>query len=219
MVNVPESVETKPLPGRFELAGFVMEMVDLDGEMTFDGPFMAVVLKGSITSPVTVARWESIRSGGTTIRGKARLFVAADSGEGEWRDSKGIPLEWKHISSLVAGESLEKEMWYSYPYYSFNIGGRRYRIRFWLVGPDVDCGIHDHAGDTPNFKELHLQLRGSGYMEVFENNEKIIEVPMVPGRIHCPFYVVKDGKAAYPPHQYRSGSKGSLFMVFEELCK
>ena len=207
------------MPDRFKIAGYSMELFSLNGAREIPRKFIAVAIDGRIDGPVIAGKFEPVYSRGARLEGDAMVFLAVDEGERDWRYVEGIELEWKHISELVPGEPLEKEMWYSHPYYSFKVRDKTYRVRFWLVGQEVDCGIHDHLGDSPNFKELHLQLRGSGYMEVFQSGRKVMEVPMEPGRMHCPFYVVKQGRAVYPPHQYRSGPEGALFMVFEELCE
>ncbi|MBR9681294.1 MAG: hypothetical protein GOV00_00670 [Candidatus Altiarchaeota archaeon] len=120
---------------------------------------------------------------------------------------------WKHIEALLPSADPNMEMWFS-PYYSFEDSGKTHRIRFWLVGPNVNCRFHNHVTDNPKFKELHYQLRGSGFMEIKGGR---VEEMTKPGDTHTPFYTEKDGKLTYPVHRYVSGPKGSLFMVIEEL--
>ncbi len=226
MVNVTKEQNVQKMPEYVKSGGFKIYFKEFEaGErLELNKNTYIFVIEGEMSSPFLLRGRKSIPYNSrsslecTFDRESLVLIAELENNEAEMKDHEGF--EWRHITELVPHEDKNKEMWYSDPYFLYEYGNKKYRLRFWLMGPNVNGGIHDHKNDKPPFKEIHMQLKGFGYMEKFyPNGQKISEVLMRPGDSHDPFYVIEDGKIFYPPHQYRSGEKGSLFLVVEELCK
>jgi hypothetical protein len=182
---------------------------------------IVVVLRGHLIEPELktlnsfIVKNVVLKSGSDEVL----LWICEDTGDNKIMKDKfsGLPLHWEHIKNLIpTREFEEKDMYYSRPQIHLD----KYRINFWYAGPNVDCGIHNHSDEKVPFLEIHTQLRGSGWMEVFreKNYETIVKkVPMKVGFTHEPFWKLEKGKLIrYPLHQYEASSDGALWMVFED---
>jgi hypothetical protein len=61
--------------------------------------------------------------------------------------------------------------------------GKKWKIKFWFCGPNVNCGIHNEH----DFIEWHVGIAGDGRMEKFTNfDEKTLVESwrMSPGQVH-----------------------------------
>jgi hypothetical protein len=101
-----------------------------------------------------------------------------------------------------------------------------YKINLWYLVPNKNGGIHNHAVQQDNhnvfeqMNEVHVQLRGSGFMVKYNDQNEKTEYErfeMVEGKTHPLFSTIKNKKISYPWHAYVTGPKGSLFVVFEDF--
>ena len=148
----------------------------------------------------------------------ALLWICEDTGDNKIMKDKilGLPIHWEHIKNLIPTKEFEeKDMYYTRPQIYLD----DFRINLWYAGPNVHCGIHNHPNEKVPFLEIHTQLRGSGWMETFrEKNYETLEkkVVMNIGFTHEPFWNLKNKSIKYSLHQYEAGSKGALWIVFED---
>jgi hypothetical protein len=190
---------------------------------------IVVALRGGLVEPFELGLLESQILKDASVKsgdGGALLWLCEDLGDnGIMRDKfSGLPLEWKHISEMIpTKEYKEKDMYYSRP--QLHLGD--YRINFWYLGPNLRSGIHNHSDDEVPFLEVHTQLRGFAFMEIFKEEKyetMMRKVPMVVGFTHEPFWKTKDGKPVlnekgnpiYPFHQYKTLEQGAFWIVFED---
>ena len=103
-----------------------------------------------------------------------------------------------------------------------SIGG--YQVNLWYLVPGKNGGVHNHADEdrhgSSGMVEFHTQLRGNGRMEKYRgpNVETLCEsITMHIGGSHDLFCTVDSkGRVEYPWHAYVAGSKGALFVAFED---
>jgi len=206
-------------------SGYRMTAVCLPPKMKYElhgYDSIVVALREHLTEPSELKTLNSLIVKNVVLKSGsdgALLWICEDIGDNKIMKDKfsGLPLHWEHIRNLIpTREFEEKDMYYSRPQIHLD----NYRINFWYAGPNVHCGIHDHSDEKVPFLEIHTQLRGFGWMEIFKekNYETMVEkVPMKVGFTHEPFWKIEKRKLIrYPLHQYEAGSDGTLFMVFED---
>lgn len=101
-----------------------------------------------------------------------------------------------------------------------------YRINLWYLVPNQNGSVHNHANQQDNnsaeqMVEFHTQLRGSGWMVKYREQNKKNEyerINMNVGKSHPLFCTVNgNGDVTYPLHAYIAGEEGALFVAFEDL--
>lgn len=142
------------------------------------------------------------------------LFICEDFGDNNnWMEKSDL-ISWQRVDKIYPGLDIEL-------YRSSKFAIDNHRVNFWYGKPNVNCGIHSHAKESVPFLEFHVQLRGFGWMEIFEKDDilsKKAEVLLSYGQTHRPFYILDEkNMPVYPFHQMRIGEKGSLFIAFEKI--
>ena len=224
---------------RWELAGYKVYFAKLkpEAKMALDKTAInyVKVLRGGLISPERsvlspelkrslVVKEDYIQVGkqGATVaiftnRGEPPLRADKLS-DAPLNGLKSMQLEWKHISEMIPNnpEFADKDMYYSRP--QILVDG--YRLNLWYAGPNVHCGIHNHAEEPIPFKEIHVNLIGTkGGMVNYSGQTKDTETGrliLIPGEEHAAFWETKEGKPVYGYHAWEAGEDGNVWAVFED---
>jgi hypothetical protein len=199
-------------------AGYEMRLLYLQKNTSYDiGEIKTSVslLRGKLSSPNLNLKKAVFSNEKIESLEDSLVFLCKDLGNtGKVKDElKGLNLNWIEPANGCYRTDPKIEI-------------DDYKINLWYLVPNKNGGIHNHAvqQDAHNvfeqMNEVHVQLRGNGSMVKYhEQNEKseYERFEMVEGKTHPLFSVIKDGKISYPWHAYVTGSKGSLFVVFEDF--
>lgn len=195
-------------------SGYEMQVLYLPKKAEFipekDTKTIVTLLRGRLRNPQLSKKDSNILEN-ITIKSidDSLLFLCYDLGDnGKIQDTlSGLNLNWIEAAKGCFRSEPKIEV-------------DNYKINLWYLIPNHNGGIHNHNVSKPMI-EVHTQLRGDGWMVKYREQDENTEYKrfeMKIGKSHPLFCEIKNGKVKYPWHAYVTGSKGALFIAFEDYA-